>query len=234
VPRRGLVVPSRFRAPAALWALFLFQTAVVARWPGFFLDTLVDDAVARLRASLEPVLPGLRGAAGVVARLGAREFLAPLAMVTGLVVAWRRRSLVPGARLLATYLLVGAVTGVVKVGLARPQPLPLPGVAGRAFPSGHAAQAVVVFGTLALIAAAGRSPVLRRRAYALAGAVVGLVIIALLWRQAHWLTDMVGGVTLGLAALTTVRAVVRDRSHERTGDDPTRQGVFDRHQLTSE
>jgi len=215
VSRRGLVVPTRFRIPAALWALFLLQTAIVALWPRFFLDILVDDVVADLRASWEPVLPGLRGAAGLVGRLGAREVLAPLVVLTCLVTGWRRRSLVLPARLFGTYLLVGAVTGVVKVGLARPQPLPFPGVAGRAFPSGHAAQAVVVFGTLALLAAAGRTPAWRRRACAVAGGVVGLVIIALLWRQAHWLTDMVGGVTLGLAALTTGRAVVR-RSPERT------------------
>ena len=211
--RRGLVVPSRFRAPAALWALFLLQTAIVALWPRFFLDILVDDVVAHLRASWEPVLPGLRGAAGLVGRLGAREVLAPLVVLTCLVTGWRCRSLVLPARLFGTYLLVGAVTGVVKVGLARPQPLPFPGAAGRAFPSGHAAQAVVVFGTLALLAAAGRTREWRRRACVWAAGVVSLVVIALLWRQAHWLTDMVGGVTLGLAALTTGRAVVRSPEH---------------------
>ena len=203
-----MVGPPAFRAPAALWACFLLQTAIVARWPGFFLDTMVDDLVAWLRASLEPQMPGLRGAAGVVARLGAREVLIPVLLVSAVVVGWRRRSAGPVILLIGSYLLVAAVASLVKAGLARPQPLPLPGVPGRAFPSGHAAQAVVVFGALALGAAAGRATEWRRRAFAGVAAVVAVVSVALLWRQAHWLTDMVGGVTLGMACLTTMHATV--------------------------
>lgn len=206
VPRRGLVVP------AGLWALFLVQTAVVARWPEFFFDTAVDDLIA----SLQPRLPGLRGAAGVAARLGARELLIPLGAAAGLVLAWRRRSLLPPVLLGASYLLVAAATGLVKGALGRPQPLPLPGVPGRAFPSGHAAQAVVVLGAIALLAAAGRSPEWRRRALVAVAAAVALVSAALLWRQAHWLTDMVGGVTVGLASLATVVALLRLRDTDRT------------------
>ena len=205
VPRRGLVVP------AGLWVLFLLQTAVIARWPGFVVDRAVDDLIA----SLQPRLPGLRGAAGVVARLGAREVLIPIGAVAGLVLAWRRRSLLPPVLLGASYLLVAAATGLVKAGLARPQPLPLPGVPGRAFPSGHAAQAVVVLGALALLAAAGRSPQWRRRALVVVSAVVTLGSVALLWRRAHWLTDMVAGVTVGLACLTTVVAALRAEETER-------------------
>ena len=199
--------------PAALWALFILQTTLVALWPRLFIDTFVDDMVASLQASL----PGLRGAAGVVARLGARELLAPVVAGAGLVLGWRRRSLVPPALLAGSYLLVAAATSLVKAGLSRPQPLPLPGVPGRAFPSGHAAQAVVVFGALALLAAAGRSPEWRRKALAAVAGVVGLISAALLWRQAHWLTDMVGGVTVGLASLTTVDRLLRSRNDaERT------------------
>ncbi|MDQ4091654.1 MAG: hypothetical protein M3163_15360, partial [Actinomycetota bacterium] len=71
--RRGLVVPA-----APLWGLFVGLTALVAVWPSFFLDTMVDGLIARLRSSVEPALPGLRSAAGLVARLGAREVLVPL------------------------------------------------------------------------------------------------------------------------------------------------------------
>jgi undecaprenyl-diphosphatase len=168
---------------------------------------MVDDLVAGLRASLEPRMPGLRGAAGVVVRLGAREVLIPLLLVSAAVVGWRRRSLAPVILLVGSYLSVAAVASLVKAGLARPQPLPLPGVPGRAFPSGHAAQAVVVFGALALLVAAGRSREWRKRAFAGVAAIVAVVSVALLWRQAHWLTDMVGGVTLGLACLTSVRTL---------------------------
>lgn len=201
-----------------LWAFFLLQTAVIARWPALFVDTLVDDVVGRLRASVEPQLPGLRGAAGVAARLGAREVLVPLALGAGVVLCWRRRSLTPLAMLAGSYLLVAGVTSLTKAGLARPQPLPLPGVPGRAFPSGHAAQAVVVLGALVLLAAAGRTPERRRRAVAAVAVTVAVVSVALLWRQAHWLTDMVAGVTLGLACLGTVDAalVTRRGSRERT------------------
>ena len=164
-------------------------------------------------------MPALRGAAGVVARLGAREVLIPVLLVSAIVVGWRRRTVAPVILLVGSYLSVAAVASLVKAGLARPQPLPLPGVPGRAFPSGHAAQAVVVFGALALLAAGGRSPEWRRRAFIGVAGIVGAVSVALLWRQAHWLTDMVGGVTLGLACLTTVAAIgpgVCRRARSRT------------------
>jgi len=212
VPRRGLVVP------AGLWALFLLQTALIALWPRLFVDVSVDDLIGGLQARL----PRLRGAAGFVARLGAREVLVPLVVGAGLVLGWRRRSLIGPALLAGSYLLVAAATSLVKVELARPQPLPLPGVPGRAFPSGHSAQAVVVFGALVLLA----PPEWRRRALMAAAGIVALVSVALLWRQAHWLTDMVGGITVGLASLTTIDALLL-----RAGDDSTRHGVFDRHQL---
>ncbi len=198
--RRGLVVPA-----AALWGLFVGLTALVAVWPGFFLDTMVDGLIARLRSSVEPALPGLRSAAGLVARLGAREVLVPLALAAGVVLSWRRRSLVPLALVVGSYLLVAGVASFTKASLARPQPLPLPGVPGRAFPSGHAAQAVVVFGALAMLAGGSR----RALGLGLAAGVVAAVCVALLWRQAHWLTDMVGGVVLGAACLATVDAAMR-------------------------
>lgn len=175
----------------------------MAVWPGFFLDTMVDDLVAQLRASAEPALPGLRGAAGLVARLGAREVLIPLALAAGGVLSWRRRSLMPLALIVASYLLVAGVVSATKARLARPQPLPLPGVPGRAYPSGHAAQAVVVFGALGMLARDGR------RAFTAVAVAVGAVCVALLWRQAHWVTDMAGGVVLGAACLATVDAVLR-------------------------
>ena len=181
---------------------------------------MVDDLVAWLRASLEPRMPGLRGAAGVVARLGAREVLIPVLLVSAVVVGWRRRSLAPVILLAGSYLSVAAVASLVKAGLARPQPLPLPGVPGRAFPSGHAAQAVVVFGALALLAAAGRSREWRRGAFVGVAAVVAMVSVALLWRQAHWLTDMVGGVTLGLACLASVRALGPHATHRADSRTP--------------
>ena len=55
-----------------LWIGFAALTALVARWPGFFLDTAVDAVVRRLRALVDPRLPALWGVTGAAARLGAR------------------------------------------------------------------------------------------------------------------------------------------------------------------
>ena len=138
-----------------------------------------------------------------LARLGARETLVPLLLAGGLLLWWRRRSPGPLLLLAGSYVGMAMVVGPAKKLLHRPEPFDLPGDIGRSFPSGHAAQAILVYGMLAALLLAGPPVSARLRAAAtvlppVASAAVGF---AVLFRNAHWLSDMVAGYAIGLAWL---------------------------------
>jgi len=150
-----------------------------------------DPEVSRTRDLLRPV-----------ARLGAREVLVPLLVIGGAVLSVRRRTPGPLMLLVGSYLGMALVVGPVKTLLHRPEPFDLPGQIGRSFPSGHAAQAVLVYGMLAALVLAG--PVVSRvraAATVLPFVACSAVGFAVLFRDAHWFSDLVGGYAIGLVWL---------------------------------
>jgi membrane-associated phospholipid phosphatase len=142
----------------------------------------------------------------------------PLKFVTNLggtiwlwivVVATAALLLRAGRTRLAIFLIVTAALGglldsVMKIVIDRPRPVLLDPVAsarGKSFPSGHAMSSTVVYGSLLLIflPAVAR----RWRPYVMV-ATVSLVIAIAFTRLAlgvHYLSDVVGGIVLGLAWL---------------------------------
>lgn len=193
VPRPRVLVATAAGAGAVFLALLLAVT--VHRQP-LPLDGTVRDwfATVSSKESRDLVRP--------LARLGAREVLIPLLVVGGAVLSYRRRNPGPLILLVGSYLGMALVVGPVKTLLHRPEPLDLAGDVGRSFPSGHAAQAILVYGMLAALLCAG--PVAARvRAAATVLPVVasGLVGFAVLFRNAHWLSDMVAGYAVGVVWL---------------------------------
>lgn len=178
--------------------------AVLAHRGPLPLDGMVRDWFATLSSQRS------RDLLRPVAMLGAREILVPLLLVGGAVLSVRRRTPGPLLMLVGSYLGMAMVVGPVKLLLHRPEPLDLPGALGRSFPSGHAAQALLVYGMLAALVAAG--PVASRvRALAtvlpvLACAAVGF---AVMFRAAHWTSDMVAGYAIGAVWLAGPLAVAQ-------------------------
>ena len=180
-------------ATAVFGALLLAVTVHRGPLP---LDGTVRDWFATLatRDNRDLVLP--------LARLGAREVLVPLLLVGGAVLWWRRRSPGPLLLLVGSYVGMAMVVGPAKKLLHRPEPFDLPGEIGRSFPSGHAAQAILVYGMLAALVALGPvGPRVRAAATVLPVAASAGVGFAMLFRNAHWLSDMVAGYAIGLAWL---------------------------------
>lgn len=137
-----------------------------------------------------------------VARLGAREILIPLLVIGGAVLSVRRRTPGPLLMLVGSYLGMAVVVGPAKTLLHRPEPRDIAGEIGRSFPSGHAAQAILVYGMLALLLAAGPlAPRVRAAATVVPIVASAAVGFAVLFRDAHWLSDMVGGYAIGLVWL---------------------------------
>jgi membrane protein DedA with SNARE-associated domain len=153
--------------------------------------------------------------------LGSTRVLIPLILVVG--VGWwlARRTWRPLGLLTAAYTGAELAFNAVKELVHRPRPpavILLKPVAGPGFPSGHATQAVAVYGMLAALSAAATVRWSRKvAAWALAVVITGAVAVSRLYLGAHWLTDVLGGLALGaawlFALLVSVRTIGRLRTH---------------------
>lgn len=150
----------------------------------------------------EPPASRTRDLLRPVARLGAREVLVPLLVIGGTALSLRRRTPGPLMMLVGSYVGMALVVGPVKTLLHRPEPLDIAGQIGRSFPSGHAAQALLVYGMLAALVLAGPvAPRVRAAATVVPVVAFSAVGLAVLFRNAHWLSDMAAGYAIGLVWL---------------------------------
>jgi len=143
---------------------------------------------------LDPVMIGVSG-------LGENYGLIPL-IVLGVWILWRqsRRWAVALPFVMAG---TGALQLVAKWAIDRPRPNHAPW----GFPSGHVLSVVVFVGLIVyLLSSSTTIPRSRRRlGYACGAAIVLAVAFSRVYLEMHWLSDVAGGFTLGVAyALATI------------------------------
>jgi undecaprenyl-diphosphatase len=146
--------------------------------------------------------PFLTSTARRLTDLGAMRTLIPLAVVTGMLVWWRYRSLalavVPWIALQFNSSLVAVLKRTFDI--ARPpKELWLGGAAGGSFPSGHVANTACLVVSVAMIVYLNESSVrVRRSSLMLASA--GIVVMA--WTRlalnVHWFSDVFAGAFVGI------------------------------------
>jgi undecaprenyl-diphosphatase len=95
-----------------------------------------------------------------------------------------------------------AMEGLLKIAIGRARPES----AAFGFPSGHATAAAAFFGAV-LYLAGSLPPASRRAVRALAVACIVLVGLARIILRAHWPSDVLGGIALGLG-LATIAALL--------------------------
>jgi undecaprenyl-diphosphatase len=87
----------------------------------------------------------------------------------------------------------------LKYGLQIPRPPSgIEGLSTYAFPSSHVLRATVLYGFLSVVIARGMRPNWRWLAYSAAGVLILLVTVSRLYLGVHWLSDILGSLTLGL------------------------------------
>ncbi|MGA8211928.1 MAG: phosphatase PAP2 family protein, partial [Nocardioidaceae bacterium] len=162
--------------------------------------------------NLQAPPPGWVGFLHVLDRIGQRVVCLPILGVVAVVCARKTRSWRPlwlsGIGVLVLNLLVLAL----KVGLGRGQPgavNPSFFVGGMAYPSGHTANIVLVYGLGAYLL--GRHRVISRPWRAVAWSVVAVLAATMvatsLTLNWHWFADLVAGLLVGAAVLETVVAI---------------------------
>ena len=145
-------------------------------------------------------------------QLGGRGTI--LIVLTGLLgfLAWRRRTLLPVVRVLLALVLLTAAVYAIKHGVGRTAPR-FPGSYffhedGASFPSGHVANAVLMWGVARWLAVEYRLPPQVQRAFwllSVAGPLItGLAMVSL---DFHWVTDAVVGAAVGVLLLGVVHAL---------------------------
>jgi membrane-associated phospholipid phosphatase len=158
----------------------------------------------------------------VLDRLASQSVCVPILAAVAVTIAIRRRSwrpiVVAGSAELAWLLIVGAL----KVLFARPAPvvgnpgfyeggLWRLGEMGVSYPSGHAAEVFLIYGTVVHLVHryTGTSQHWVRMLRILVGALAVNTVVVSFWLGWHWLTDLVGGLLVGGCLLAILVAVDR-------------------------
>jgi membrane-associated phospholipid phosphatase len=197
------------------WWLMALSAVVTA---GVSWDLLAGGRLGRLDLRVSSVVAGwnLRHGHGypvvwLFTQLGGRGFiLAVLAVLVGWL-AWRRRTLVPLVRVLVALALLTGVIYAFKYGMGRTAPA-YPGSFfhrdGTSFPSGHVANAVLMWGLARWQAAEYGLPARLQRLFwllSVAGPVAaGVAMVSL---NFHWVTDAVVGAAVGVLLLGVVHTL---------------------------
>lgn len=186
------------------WAFFSLLVVLAGKGEPLPLDLAVHHALFALRTPLADHLMAM------LAALGDWQVLAPASTLVFAWLLWRRRR-IAAWHWLAAIAFGLALTAVLGFLLDVPKPPAGTAVAGFSFPSGPVTMATVVYGFFAVLIA--REMPGRKRAwpYVLAGLLVALIGFSRLYFGAHWLTDVLGGLMLGMGWIALLGIAYRRR-----------------------
>lgn len=182
------------------WAWFALLATVLMRGEPLLIDLQVHEAMHALR---NPLADRLMAA---LATIGDPEVLVPAA---GLALLWLlfRRRWMAAAHWLAALAFGLALTTALGVAIDMPRPPMVTG--GFGFPSVAVTMTTITFGFFAVLIAREFPGRQRVWPYLVSGAVVALLGFARLYLGAHWLSDIVGGLLLGIVWLLVLGLAYR-------------------------
>lgn len=206
--------PKWFLASAALlilggaWLFFGVLEDVASHDPLVEIDVIVYGLLQKLRT---PAVDSLMVA---ITELGDVQVLLPVILVA---LAWfiAHRLWRTAAYWLAAIGVAEALVKVLKLTLHRPRPGPFyGGVEQFSFPSGHATLSTVAYGFLAFLLCRGEQRRLRK-VFALAAALlIAPIAFSRLYLGAHWLSDVLGGLSFGVAWVAALAVAHVYQTHE--------------------
>ena len=173
-------------------------------------DTVAADLAADVRT------PALVDVARIVTDLGSSRLVGVLLTVTAVWAATRRRRRLDAVTLVGGFAASFAAVHVAKAAYDRPRPRSaLVETVLSAFPSGHAVYAVALVACATVLVRAGVGWAARFAAVTVAVALVAVVAATRVYLRAHYLTDVLGGVALGVAVWCAVGVVALAAGHVR-------------------
>lgn len=201
---------ARYAFPAALCTLVLVPlvSGISGYWDMDALDRAITDQASGLQT------PALTNAMLVITSLGDGAFLTPMGvlMVIALAIqrAWR-----PAAATATAFLFLPLMVNLIKSGIARLRPTIdlYSGADGFSFPSGHAANATLIYGAIAVLVFRSLTGPTRWIVTAALALLAVLIAASRVYVGAHWPSDALAGLTLGGLLLTGLAWVLAHPSH---------------------
>jgi membrane protein DedA with SNARE-associated domain/membrane-associated phospholipid phosphatase len=173
------------------------------------IDGWAFDIVDRLQT--EPFI----GIAKLVTHLGSLVVVVAITVATA-VWAFAKRRPVDAVALLAGIVLTYALVHITKAAFDRPRPPgALVATEDSAYPSGHAAYAVAWIACATFLVRGGVHWATRIAGVTVAIVIVAAVAITRVYLRAHYLTDVIGGVSLGVAVWSLVGVLALFAGHVR-------------------
>ena len=199
---------------ALKWAAGLFLGYLYITY-----QVLTDGFLVRIDRELNDLEhPRFRGTIGFLVRrlddLGLRSVSGMALLIVAIYISRRFKTWRPINLGLLSFISLNVVVGAFKYGLGRTKPrdgLDILHAGGMSYPSGHASNAIFIWGVIAYLIY--RYAHVNRYNGRLASAGVGLLAMTVcavsLLRNTHWFLDLLGGLLLGGSLLVLIIAIDR-------------------------
>jgi membrane-associated phospholipid phosphatase len=191
-----------------LFGFLLVTHQVIINGPLVHLDAIIANAD-------RPKLgDGVNNFLMVIDDLGLRGVTAPILLISAFLISRRFKSFRPLNLSILSLVALNLVVGLAKLGFGRTKPrlnVDLLHFGGLSYPSGHAANALLTWGLLSylIFRYTHKEPFEGMRLNWLVVLITTSVCVVSLFRNTHWLTDLIGGLFIGGALLVAVIAVDR-------------------------
>jgi membrane-associated phospholipid phosphatase len=193
---------------ALLCGFLLVTHQIIINGPLVHLDAIIANA-HRPRLS-----DGLNDFLMLIDDLGLRGVTATVLLISAFLISRRFKSFRPLNLSILSLVSLNVVVGLAKLGFGRTKPrlnVDLLHFGGLSYPSGHAANALLTWGLLSylIFRYTHKEPFEGMRLTWLVVLITSSVCVVSLFRNTHWLSDLIGGLFIGGALLVTVIAVDR-------------------------
>ena len=190
------------------WLFFGLMEDVITNDPLVDLDVVVNQLMQTVRTdSVDRVMVG-------ITELGDVQVLLPIIVVA---LAWfiAQRAWLTAGYWLTGILVAELLAKVLKLTLRRQRPGGMyDGIEQFSFPSGHATMSVVTYAFLAVLLCSQMRGGLRKIVIAVAATLVTLIALSRVYLGVHWLSDVLGGLSFGVAWVAALALAYKYQSRE--------------------